>query len=132
MPNIYYPTSEKIIEFNLLALNIIKVKKADRPEVLSYEKIRKTTEECKDKKGDVHDKAVVLLKGLIQKHPFASVNRRTAFIVTKYFLVNNKKSFKIKDIPEQSRIMLGIRGQYYPDKEIKGWIKNGKIKKFKR
>ena len=28
--------------------------------------------------------------------------------------------------------MLGIREGFYEDKEIKEWIKNGKIRKFKR
>ena len=35
---VYYPSPEKIIEHNLLALTIIQVKKADQPNVLSRQK----------------------------------------------------------------------------------------------
>jgi len=129
---ITYPTAEKIIEYNILVLSIIKVKKADRAEVLSRSRLRAIIDECKKLKGGIHDKAVVLLKGLIQEHPFASGNRRTAFVVTKEFLLHNKKKFKIKDDPKHARVMQGIRENYYKDMEIKEWIKNGKIREFKR
>ena len=82
--------------------------------------------------GNIYDKAVILLKGLIQKHPFASGNRRTAFIVTKDFIISNNEKFKIKDDPKYAKVMLGIREDYYQDKEIMGWIKDGKIRQFKR
>ena len=65
MVKIIYPTIDKIIEYNLIILNIIKVKKADKPEVLSYEKIKKVIGECKKCNGDIYDKAAILLKGLI-------------------------------------------------------------------
>jgi len=129
---VIYPSVERIIEYNLLVLNIIKAKKADNSEVLSYKKISDIVEECIKLEGDIYDKAVFLLKNLIQKHPFASGNRRTAFVVTKEFVLKNKGRFKIKDDPKQARIMLGIREDFYTDLEIKEWIKNGKIKEFKR
>ena len=129
---IIYPTPEKIIEYNKLALNFLKVKKADKAEVLSYAKILDVVESCNEAKGDIYDKAVILLKGLIQNHPFASGNRRTAFIVTKDFLIANKAKIKIEDDPKYARVMLGIRENYYADMELKEWIKNGKIRKFER
>ena len=92
-----YPTSEKIVEFNTLALSILKVKKGDKPEVLSYSKINDVVESCKKTKGNLYDKAVTLLMGLIQSHPFASGNRRTAFIVTKDFLLVNKGKFNMQE-----------------------------------
>ncbi len=95
---INYPNPEKIIEYNMLALNILKVKKADKPEVLSYARIKEVIEDCTEKKGDLYDKAVVLLKGIIQKHPFASGNRRTAFIVAKDFLLSNSENLRLKMI----------------------------------
>jgi len=76
MEVIIYPTAEKIIEYNLLALNILKAKKADKAEVLSKAKIMSIIEECEGCQGDIYDKAVVLLKGVVQQHPFASGNRR--------------------------------------------------------
>lgn len=127
-----YPSADRIIEYNVLALTIIKVKKADRAEVLSGPRIDRIIKECKDLDGDVYDKAVSLFKGIIQLHPFASGNRRTAFIVTKEFLEENGGKFNIKDDPKQARVMLGVREKYYSDDEIKEWIKHGKIKAFKR
>ena len=132
MAKIIYPNPEKIIEYNLLVLNIIYAKKADKPELISKSKLIDVIEECKNFKGDIYDKAVILLKGLIQKHPFASGNRRTAFIVTKDFLLANKVKFGIKDDPKQAKVMIGIREGFYTDNEIKEWIKNGKIKEFER
>jgi prophage maintenance system killer protein len=72
------------------------------------------------------------LEGLIKSHAFASGNRRTAFIITKHFIRKNKKVFRIKDDPKQAKVMTGIREDFYTHKEIKEWIKNGKIKAFKR
>ena len=132
MEKLIYPTSERIIEYNLLVLNIIKVKRADKPEVLSYRKIVDCIEGCRKLEGDVYDKAVNLLKCLVQSHPFASGNRRTAFVVVKDFLIGNKAKFKIKDDPKYARVMLGIRENFYKDSEIRKWIKEGEIREFKR
>jgi len=132
MADVLYPTVEKVIEYNVLALKLIKVKRADQPKILSHQKIVGIIEETKDSEGDIYDKAVVLLKGLIQKHPFASGNRRTAFIVTKEFLLKNNAAFKVKDDPAHARVMQGIREDYYTQEEIKEWIKHDKIREFKR
>ncbi|MDO8427972.1 MAG: type II toxin-antitoxin system death-on-curing family toxin [Candidatus Diapherotrites archaeon] len=123
---------EKIIELNLLALNLIAVKKADQAKVLSKSKIAEIVESCKTLNGDVYDHAVFLLKQIVQKHAFASGNRRTAFLVMKYFLVLNKQKLRISDNPENARVMQGIRENYYSDNELKEWIKNGKIRNFQR
>ena len=127
-----YLTVERIIEYNILAINIIRVKKSDKAEVLSKSRLIELIEGCKELKGDVYDKAVFLLKGLIQKHPFASGNRRTAIISVKDFLLSNNKIFGIKDDPEQANVMTGIREKFYKDEELNEWLKNGKIRKFKR
>lgn len=127
-----YPTPEKIIEYNMLVLNMIKVKKADKAEVLSHARVVKVINQCRKAKGDIFDKAVCLIKGLIQEHCFASGNRRTAFIATKEFTKLNGAWFRIKDAPEYARTMQGVRENYYTDEEIKEWIKNGKIKEFDR
>ncbi len=132
MKIIVYPSIEKIIEYNVMVLHLIKVKKADTPKVLNRQGISKVIKECRKTKGDIYDKATALLKGLTQKHPFASGNRRTAFVVTKEFILQNSKKFKILDSPKYARVMIGIREGYYSDKEIKEWIKNGKIREFKR
>jgi death-on-curing family protein len=132
MKKIIYPTTDLIIEYNILALTIIKIKKADQPKVLSIAKINYIIKACEELDGDLYDKAVFLLKSIIKQHAFASGNRRTAFIVTKEFLKENKGKFNIEDDPKQARVMQGIRENYYSDEEIKEWIKHGKIKTFKR
>jgi death on curing protein len=132
MAEIEYPTSERIIEYNYLALTFIKVKKADKPEVLSYAKIHDVLETCKNKDGDIFDKAAVLLKGLVKAHAFASGNRRTAFITTKEFIVRNDAKLGVKDDPSNAAVMRGIREGYYADNEIKEWLKHGKVREFKR
>ena len=126
------PTPERIIKINILALDLIRTKKADKPEVLSYDKLFDIIDGCKDLKGDVYDKAVFLLRGLTQSHAFASANRRVAFIVAKEFLENNKAKLNVKDNPKQARAMIGIRENFYKDSEIKEWLKNGKIREFER
>lgn len=129
---VIYPTTEKIIELNLLALTLIKVKKADAHKVGNRYKIDKVINLCKENRGDLYDKATILCKGLIKEHPFASGNRRTAFLVTKYFLIENNSRLGIKDDPSKASIMLGIREGHYTDEEIKEWLKHGKIREFKR
>ena len=132
MDEIKYPSAEKIIEYNFLILKLIKVKKADQPKVLSKSKILDAIEECEEQEGTIYDKATALLIGLIQKHPFASGNRRTAFVVVKDFLLLNNARFHVKDEPKQAKVMQGIRENFYTMEEIKEWIKNGEIREFKR
>jgi death-on-curing family protein len=129
---IVYPTVDEMIEFNIMVLNVIKTKKADKSEILSYSKIKDIVEGCKKAQGDIYDKAAYLMKQIVGQHAFASGNRRTAFIVTKFFLSANHEPFTISDNPDYARIMVGIREKYYTDAEIKNWIKNGTIREFKR
>jgi len=128
----WYPSKERLIELNMLILNAIQVKKADKAEVLSQTKLRIILETCKEHTGDVYDKASSLLKGIITSHAFASGNRRTAFVATKEFITRNGERFKIKNNIAYAEVMKGIREGYYTDKEIKEWIQHGTIKTFKR
>ena len=127
-----YPDVEKIVEFNLLSLSVIKVKKSDSSRVLSRAKISAALDACKKSREDVFGKAAILLKGLVQAHAFASGNRRTAFLAMKFFLVTNNQTLGIGDNPENAKVLLGIREDFYSDKEIKEWVKHGKIREFKR
>jgi len=132
MVETYYPTAKQIIEFNQLILARIRVRKADKAHVLDRAKLSDILMAAKEFDGDIYDKAAVLLTRLIKGHPFASGNRRTAFVVTKDFLFHNNATFGIADDPEQARILLGIREGFYTHEEIKEWIKHGKIRPFKR
>ena len=132
MTGFKFPTLENIIEVNKLALREIKVKKADKPKLLSYTALKDSIDNCKKMKGDVYDKAACILKNLIQKHPFASGNRRTAFIVAEDFLLSNKATTKLKNEKRHAKALTGIREGYYKDDEIKNWLKEGEIREFKR
>ena len=129
---VVYPSVDKVIEFNALSLSVISIKKSDAAKVLSFSKVEAAIDSCRKAKGSVLDKAVVLLKGLVQAHAFASGNRRTAFVATKYFLVMNNKRLGVKDSEKNAKVLLGIREYFYSDEEIKEWLKNGKIRQFKR
>lgn len=132
LTEINYPTAEKIVELNILAITLIKVKKSDAAKVLSVSKIKEVLEDCETNNGDIYDKAIILLKGIIQKHPFASGNRRTALITMIYFMIRNHTKIGFKDDLSYVKIMRGIREHYYSDQELKEWIKYGKIRDFKR
>jgi death-on-curing family protein len=127
-----YLTVERIIEYNILAIKIIQVKKSDKAEVLSRSRLMEIVKGCKEENGDIYDKAVFLLKGVVKKHPFASGNRRTALIAVKDFLLLNEETLGVKDDPDQARVLVGVRENFYKDEELKEWLKNGKIKKFER
>ena len=127
-----YPSVEKVEEYNLLALALIKVKKADSHKVLSRHKIRSAIGESKAAEGDVYTKAAVLIRALVRAHAFASGNRRTAFITAKSFVLSNEGRFRIADDPHYAKVMRGIREDYYTLDEIKEWIQHGKIREFKR
>lgn len=80
-------------------------------------------------RGDVHDKAASLLTELIRKHPFASGNRRTAYVATRFFLESNGEKLKVTHDP---RILQGMREGFYTRDEIKRWLKGNAIKEFTR
>ena len=50
----------------------------------------------------------------------------------KDFLLSNTETLGIQDNPEQARVMIGIRENFYKDQELKEWLKHGKIRKFER
>ena len=129
---IKYPTVEEIEEYNVLVLSVIKVKKADKPHVLSRHKIRSAIEACENAEEDIYHKAAVLIRQLVVAHAFASGNRRTAFVATKAFVQKNGGSFKIPDDPNYATVMRGIREGHYSDDEVKEWISHGKIREFRR
>ena len=129
MKKIKYPTTDELVEINKLVLIEIKVKKADKPELLSYSALKNCIENCENTEGDVYAKASILLKSLVLKHPFASGNRRTALVATKKFLLDNNVESKLKNDEEEAKVLKKIRYGEYKDEEIKEWLKTGKIGK---
>jgi len=124
-----YPSVEEVIEANLLVLGLIGVKKADRHEVLSRQKISLALERCREVEGNLYYKAAVLAQGLVSAHAFASGNRRTAFFIVKEFVVENGGKFAVSDDPSYAKVMQAIREGRHSLDEISEWIENGKISK---
>ena len=60
-----YPTARKIEEINYLVLKLVKVKRADRPEVLNRRRLGEVLDACESSAGDAYKKAAILLKGII-------------------------------------------------------------------
>ena len=132
MEGLKYLTAEEVIEYNKSVLQKVKVRKADSHKVIAEGALQSVIEECKKKEGDVYDVAAFLLKSLIQKHPFASGNRRTAWIAAERFLEMNAYKLNADNSRDQAKSLQGIRENYYTDEEIKGWLVTGKIRGFKR
>jgi death-on-curing family protein len=126
-----YPSIDDIIETNKKVLSEIKAKKADRSALMPTGKsvIEAVLKDAKNKKGDIFDKAVVLVSGLIQRHPFESGNRRTALATTASFLEVNGENL---NIAHDINILKGIRERYYTDVEMKEWLMGGEIRAFER
>jgi len=129
LPGLRYVDSDEIVKVNKLVLREIVVRKADRPQVLSRTKLDLILANVHETKGDTHDKATALIIGLIRGHPFASGNRRTAFVATKLFLEQNGEKMSVEHDP---KILLGIREGFYTTAEVKSWLKGNAVKRFAR
>jgi len=132
MVGIVYPTVEEIQYNNTIAVEMFRKSKQDRAKTISLSYIQKAIDKVKMNPGDIYDKAALLLYELTRIHAFESGNKRTAFLTTKKFVLKNEGKFNIPDTINNVKVMIGIRENYYSQNEIKEWIKNGKIKKFKR
>jgi death-on-curing family protein len=83
----------------------------------------------REQAGDVYEKAVTLLIGLVRTHPFASGNRRTAYLATISFLEMNGE---VETVVHDPKILQGIREEFYTRDEINAWLNGHEIKKFRR
>lgn len=132
MAEIVYPTVDEIQYYNTIAIEMFRRSKKDQAKTINVFYIQKAIDETKMNPGDLYDKAARLLIELTRVHAFESGNKRTAFLSTKKFVFMNEGKFKIPDTINNVKVMIGIRENYYSHNEIKEWIINGKIKKFKR
>lgn len=129
MAGLRYPTIDELIELNKRVLREIKVKKADRHRVLSRSALDNLLRMVREEEGDIYEKAVTLLTGLVRTHHFASGNRRTAYLAAKGFLeMNGEKTAVVHD----PRVLQGIREEFYTRDEIKRWLQGHETKEFKR
>ena len=132
MVRIVYPTVDEIQFYNTIAIEMFRKSKSDKAKTISVSYIKKAINKTKMDSGDLYDKAARLLFELTRIHAFESGNKRTAFLSTKKFVLNNGGKFNIPDTIHNVKVMIGIRENYYSQDEIKEWIMNGKIKGFKR
>ena len=129
---IKYPTVDLLVLANKRVIEETKVTKAEKHGLLTNKKVLEgIISEMKGAKGDIFDKAAVLLVGLIQKHPFESGNRRTAFLETINFLEVNKVKINI-DKGKLLNVLQGIRERFYTLDEISIWLRTGEVHEFKR
>ena len=120
-----YPTLDSI-KFTNEIVNLMSTRKADRYKLLLDDRfIRHVIDEAKKAKGNVYDKAAILLRGLIVSHGFASGNKRTAFLVTTYFITKNRGRVKLKNFDMVERVLRNIR--LYTIRDIANWLRKGEI-----
>ena len=129
MSVIRYPIIEELIELNKDILQKVRVKRSNHHEVLSRRKLEEIIEKVRNQEGDIYDKAVTLLSAIVTSHPFASGVRRTAYVATKAFLLENGEAIKV--IYEPS-VFTGIRERFYTRDEIRAWLEGNKIRRFVR
>ena len=91
---IVYPDVDAVVEANKIVLKEIKALKADRHDLLAggKQKIQKVLDNAENAPTDIYGKAAILIVSLAKAHAFASGNRRTAYVVTKEFLIHNTGS----------------------------------------
>jgi death-on-curing family protein len=116
---IKYPTVQDIVEINKKVLEEVQVNKHDRHFVLNLDAIKNAITSAKVRKGDLYDKASVLLVKLIQNHPFKSTNKRTAFVAAMSFIETNSGS----PIEYDPMILQGVRERFYKVEDVKRWLK---------
>lgn len=124
----YYPTVREVIATNKMIIKNIRVDKRDRFLIRRNKQIINTIiEEAKKKRGNVYDKATLLLKRLTQAHIFQSANRRTAYSVTQGFLLENIGEGPWFKMNRTTEVLKKLRLGEYSDAQIKRWFKTGDI-----
>ncbi len=127
-----YPSPD-VVKYINEVVNLMSARRADKHKLLRPEEYTEAVmNEAKGMKGDVYEKCAVILRGLITAHGFASGNKRTAFIVSAYFLKKNGGKVKFRDFGKAEKVLKNVR--LYNLKEISGWLRTGEIDetKFKR
>jgi len=124
-----YPSIDELVETNRRVLREIRVKKADQHKILSRKALEIALAKARAEKGDIYDKAAVLLIELVRGHAFASGVRRTAYSATISFLKTNGEN---PAVPHDPKVLTGIREGFYTKQEVKSWLRGNAIRPFKR
>lgn len=113
MVRVWYPSIEDIIDYNKKMVKMYSATKSEKHEMggESKKRIKKAIESSRSKKGDVEDKALVLLKKLNILHPFGSANRRTAHFAMNKMLYCNRDYLLAMKREKQTNIQKRIRNR---------------------
>jgi len=126
---IEYPTKHSVIYTNEI-INIMSNRKADQHKLLRPDSfIDIIIKKSQDIKGDLYDKAAILLFNLVTMHGFASGNKRTGFITTLHFITQNGGRIRVKNFNKAERIIRNIRK--FETDEIAVWLRTGGIDETK-
>ena len=120
----WYPKKKDVIENNRMVLSIVRANKSDKHRVIGDFKIDSVLKEAKRKKGDVFDKASVIVRGLNQEHPFDSANKRTAYFTGNEFICKNKGFLVLKKRSKQKQMCVKIREGRVTDEDISNWLRH--------
>ncbi|TLY13687.1 MAG: type II toxin-antitoxin system death-on-curing family toxin [Thaumarchaeota archaeon] len=105
------------------------MKKADQHKILSTKALEIALAKARAEKGDLYDKAAVLLIELVRGHAFASGVRRTAYSATISFLRTNGEN---PVVPHDPKVLTGMRERFYTKQEVKSWLRGNAIRPFRR
>lgn len=119
---IKYPTVNDIINANKKAIELLRVTKAEKHELLVNKQIiQQMLDEVIKTRGSVKKKAAMLLKEINRRHFFGSANKRISFIVAADFLFTNEGKIPLKRI-EDVKFLIEIREGRRTLKEIERWL----------
>ncbi len=119
---IKYPSIEDIISANKKAVELLRVTKAEKHELLAQEKdVQKVIDRVKSSEGNLKEKAAILLMEINRKHFFGSANKRTSFIVAADFLLANEGKIPLKR-KEDVEFLMDIRAGRKDLEDIVRWL----------
>src|SRR5712692_10209800 len=78
MSDVIYPTIDELVELNRRVLGGIRVKKADRHQVLSPSGLEHLMRLVEEQAGDVYEKSVTLLTVLVRTHPLSERQQKNS------------------------------------------------------
>ena len=120
---LWYPKIMDIKENNQRVLGIYQASKADRHKMTGSYNLPPVLKEVKSNKGDVYEKASILLRGINKAHAFSSANKRTAYFTANEFIARNEGFLIAKKRDNQREISVKVREGRIADKEIANWLK---------
>jgi len=120
---IWYPSIDDVIDVNIDCLDLTR----DRhPHKLrgSREGIQAIIDKVRqnENKG-LSCQAALLMKKLVEYHPFDGANHRTAYIVAKMFLRRNGKRMRVAKLETAYPFIRNLGNKTL--EEVQGWIENG-------